>query len=421
VESTPSRPPSHGQPAESRVAAGAPGGHRPPPEAAVSPPPPAPSPDWVKPSEAIAERRFLSECWIRAWAETLPPGGRWKGPLETLLTRDTEGEVSAVLPLATVRLGPGLGIRALAGPRQPFRGLVARQRDFATAMEELGSQLVGDPRWSALRFSSVDGGDIALDTLVTYLKLRGWLSHQRFLYLTLATPLPDSLDALHAQLGKRREKRFRHKESRLRREGPYEIRIHRDLEASAWLRVIEGLAEIERHSWLVKLGGETQFQSEAGRRFWQRVLSDPETRGCWGVFVLFFQGRPACYCLTADMGGTRYSIYNHYDDAFRPLSLGSIVDHDVFRDAIERGMKKIDFGHGDSGYKQQSLGASPDGSLRDVVVAAPTGRGRALFAASMGWSLVDDWRKARQAMAARQAEDTRQAEDARHAENEPET
>ena len=419
VEPTPNRPSTEAHPVDPRGSA--PSSPAPRPADAPSSSAPPPHPRWVTPAEAIAERRFLSECWIRSWVETLPARGHWSGPLDALVTRDARGEVSAVLPLASLRLGPGLGIRALAGPRQPFRGLVVRQRDFASAAEEIGAQIIADTRLAAIRFSSVDGGDIALDTLVTYLKLRGWLTHQRFLYLTLATPLPDTLDQLHAQLGKRREKRFRQKESRLKREGHYEIRVYRGLEESAWSRVIGDLADIERRSWLVKLGGETQFQSEEGRHFWRALLSDPETRGCWGVFVLFFQGRPACYCLTADMGGTRYSIYNHYDDAFRPLSLGSIVDHDVFRDAIERGMKKIDFGHGDGGYKQQSLGASPDGSLRDVVVAAPTGRGRALFAASMGWSLVDDWRKARQAMAARQAEDTRHAEDARHAENEPET
>ena len=357
--------------------------------------------------EALADqRRFLTQVWLRAWAEHLPRAGRWAGPLRILTAQNGAGEVSAVLPLASLRLLPGVSLPALAGPRQPFRGIPVNREGLAGSIEQLAEQILADRRLPALRLSSVLGQDAAVDTLVSYLRLRGWMVHERFLYLTLATPLPQSMAALYEQLGKRSEKRKRERESRLKREGGYQIRVYTGLDGAQARKVVAELADIERRSWLLKQDGDTQFQTEEGRAFWQTILSHPTDGRAWRVFILTFKDQPAAYDVCVDAGRTRYVLCGHYDDAYKPLSLGTTIDLEVFRDAIDNKLACLDFGHGDSGYKQRTLGALPAGTLRDVVVASPTAKGRAFFAASTAWTLADEWRRAREAMTARKAEST---------------
>jgi CelD/BcsL family acetyltransferase involved in cellulose biosynthesis len=63
-------------------------------------------------------------------------------------------------------------------------------------------------------------------------------------------------------------------------------------------------------------------------------------------------------------------VANGYDEAWKASSPGSLLSLDIFRDAIGRGLRLVDWGQGDSGYKQR-WGARPGARMMDLILFRP--------------------------------------------------
>jgi CelD/BcsL family acetyltransferase involved in cellulose biosynthesis len=63
-------------------------------------------------------------------------------------------------------------------------------------------------------------------------------------------------------------------------------------------------------------------------------------------------------------------VANGYDEALKASNPGSLLSLDIFRDAIARGMRLVDWGQGDSGYKQR-WGAQPGARMVDMILFRP--------------------------------------------------
>ena len=81
-------------------------------------------------------------------------------------------------------------------------------------------------------------------------------------------------------------------------------------------------------------------------------------------------GRPAAFSFDLDTGATRYAIANSYDPALAKHSPGKLLHYRDCVVAAERGVTVIDWGSGDSGYKQV-LGAAEGPAIADWLLLAP--------------------------------------------------
>jgi CelD/BcsL family acetyltransferase involved in cellulose biosynthesis len=341
------------------------------------------------------ERAFLCQPWFDAFNHVCVAGTGWTGPVQTLVACNEQGATIGALPLATLTR-QRLRFRALAGWREPFRSIpvdadaiVAATAGLAADLERACAGHVG------LVLGPVPAADPGVDTLVGTLVNRGWMMHQTLTSQDFVTPLSATMDELYRRLPPGYAKKAVQRERRAAKEPGFELSVHRALPPDAWASVIRDVAHVESRSWLVAEGGDTHFSKPEHQRFWAAFLSDPRAQSFFSIFIVRIAGVPACYDIAIDVGRTRYILYGHYDEAWKALSLGGLLDHEVLRGAVSLGMASVHFGQGDNGYKQKTLGARPAGARREILLCPPGWRGRALMFAALGRTLVQQWRPPR--------------------------
>ncbi|WP_298093320.1 GNAT family N-acetyltransferase, partial [uncultured Sphingomonas sp.] len=104
--------------------------------------------------------------------------------------------------------------------------------------------------------------------------------------------------------------------------------------------------------------------------FWRMAMADPVLAGMARAAVLCVDGVPAAFSFDLDAGAWRYAIANSYDPKFARQSPGRLLVYRNLADALARGVRDVDWGVGDSGYKE-TLGSEPGAAMRDWLLCAP--------------------------------------------------
>jgi CelD/BcsL family acetyltransferase involved in cellulose biosynthesis len=153
--------------------------------------------------------------------------------------------------------------------------------------------------------------------------------------------------------------------------------------------LLQRAALVEQASWVVQQGEDAKLVGEQNQAYWSRLAqhggSGPEVV----LWLLSCGERDIAFSLHLEHGQTMCIVANGYDDAWKASSPGSLLSLDIFRDAIERGLRLVDWGQGDSGYKQR-WGAQPGAQMTDLILFRPGLVGavayRMLKTALSGWT-----------------------------------
>jgi CelD/BcsL family acetyltransferase involved in cellulose biosynthesis len=136
-----------------------------------------------------------------------------------------------------------------------------------------------------------------------------------------------------------------------------------------WPRIINELAQIEANSWISK-EGDPKVTSDADKTFWRRLLERDETRDMIVIWILYYETRPISFSLQIEAASIMHIIANTYDEEFKENSPGHVLTYHVIKDAIERKILSIEWGLGDSGFKQRWM-AKPGRTFVDVIALPP--------------------------------------------------
>lgn len=282
------------------------------------------------------------------------------GAARTLIARRADGMPAIALPLAPIRFG----LQAVPGSYWPFRSFPVAA-DLAT--EEMHGLLTGPVARKALgrawRLGPVAADDPALLALRAAAPATGWTIWQR----RIATSFVLDIDEARAEgpwprNSTLRKNRFH--EKHLAGHGALEWRFVRGAEWTP--EIFDALAAIEAKSWHAS-SADSKFLNAHNRAFWERLAADPAMAERMNAAILFVAGAPAAFSFDLDSGATRYAIANSYDPAFAKHSPGKLLYYRNLVDAIERGIRRVDWGAGDAGYKT-TLGAHPAAEIVDCLI-----------------------------------------------------
>ncbi|MBX9882479.1 MAG: GNAT family N-acetyltransferase [Sphingomonas sp.] len=106
------------------------------------------------------------------------------------------------------------------------------------------------------------------------------------------------------------------------------------------------------------------------RRVLAGVTEDPALAAMCHAALLTIDGAPAAFSFDLDCGTLKYAIANSYDPAFAKHSPGKLLYWRNLAEAKARGIERVDWGAGDSGYKRV-IGAAPGPMIRDWLLLAP--------------------------------------------------
>lgn len=302
--------------------------------------------------------RFLRRQWFAAAVDT------YGGPARTIVAAQ-DGVVMMAIPI--VAAGPHwAGIGAVPGCYWPFRSVPVAA---AASVEAADAALVVLARAvRALRIGPVYDDDPALALLLARARAAGWG--------VVARPVADSylLDMVAARAGGQgprgstlRKNRFH--EKHLAEHGALDWRFARK---DDWPAVFDAMASVEERSWIADRtdGRDAKFTGAGHGAFFRAAARDPVIAGMFHAALLYIDDVPAAFSFDLDAGATKYAIANSYDPAFAKHSPGKLLYYRNLVEAMERGIERVDWGAGDSGYKRV-IGASEGPAIRDWLLLRP--------------------------------------------------
>lgn len=313
-----------------------------------------------------ASHRFLRYQWFAAALTA------YGGAARTIVVAS---ELGPAIALPLVGIGPGwAGLAMVPGSFWPFRSFPAATGDPA-AWDALLTKLAGDVR--GLRIGPVYDNDPALALLLAAAKRAGWAALPRKLGQShLLDIAAQRAEGPWPRTSTLRKNRFHEKHLAKHGKIAWEFVARWDEAAFA------DLAAVERASWIASQtdGSDAKFTADGHGAFWRAAAQDPLIAQAFHAALLRIDGRPAAFSFDIDAGPTKYAIANSYDPDFSKHSPGKLLYYRNLIEAAARGVTRVDWGMGDSGYKK-TIGAQDGPVIRDWLLLRPglTARaGRAL-------------------------------------------
>lgn len=291
---------------------------------------------------AAPEHRFLTAAWYRA-----------AGADATLIARN-EGAAIAAFP--TLAAGPpALGARAVAGLYWPFRNVLlaaqASNEQVTQALAAIRSDNLLGPLW---RLGPVYADDPSAARLLLLAPAAGWTVLSRSLGHTYVLDVAKARSGGGAWPRPSTLKRLAGYERQLRALGT--VAIDKVTGAGWSSDILDAMAAVEARSWIAEAtdGTGAKFLVPAHRAFWERCIADPELAEMLSAVIVRIDGRPIAFSLDLTVGTLQYGIAGTYDAEFGPHRVGKLATERNLAWAVERGVTRIDWGAGDSGYKRQT-------------------------------------------------------------------
>lgn len=286
--------------------------------------------------------------------------------ISTLVARRDDGREILALPMR--QLGPpALKARTLGGSYWPFRSAaVDESAGVGDITAVLGHPIAQAAIGPLLRLGPIYQDDRLAKLMVAAADASGWSVLIRDMGQSFVQNLP-APDSGEPWLGKSRRKKVRRMTSRLEEQGPLTVRIVR---GDAWSRqVFHDLALIEERSWVGLRTDRSgaKFLNPHMLAHWQRAVVDPQIAHMLVTTLLYVGDRPIAFSLDLICGAVQYGIASGYDDAYAEFSPGLIVTAHAMEDSMARGVRQVDWGAGDSGYKQE-MGAQPGPRIKDILL-----------------------------------------------------
>lgn len=314
-----------------------------------------------------ARYRFLRARWFEAAAPHRS---------STLLAMRDDGVILVAIPATAI--GPSVvGAQGVPGSYWPFRSaLIApgvAPEDLAEILSHATTHEALGPIW---RMGPVYADNPAVQILKSSAAAAGWTVLVRRLGASF------HFDTASGWPRKTTRKRLKNYQTQLAERGTVRFEHVR---GDGWnARTLNTLAAIENASWISSDTDSSgaKFIAASRRQEWLHILGDPALAESLSATILYVGDRPVAFSFDLTAGSLQYSIASSFDADFGRYRPGKIVTAHQIEIARAQGIKTVDFGAGDSGYKR-AMGAAAGPEILDLLMV----RSRAIAALiSMRWS-----------------------------------
>lgn len=301
---------------------------------------------------------FLRRQWFAAALDA------YGGKARTIVAA-VDGVPALAVPL--IAAGPrGAGLVSVPGCYWPFRGFPITALASNDVFDATLALMARDVR--AVRIGPVYDGDPAASPLIAAARARGWGVVSR----TVATSYLLDMAALRAQGQWPRNSTLRKNRFHEKHLGAHGALDWNFVAPEDWPRAFDMMAEVEKRSWLAERtdGRDAKFTRWGHGAFFRAAAQDAVIAGMFHAALLTVDGAPAAFSFDIDTGPLKYAVANSYDPAYAKHSPGKLLYYRNLVEALDRGIARVDWGAGDSGYKRV-IGADEGPAIRDWLLLRP--------------------------------------------------
>lgn len=312
---------------------------------------------------------YSHPSWVAAWRKAYVPSSSWSGSIGMVaLFRGKSCFGGIGLGLQSIR---GFPVAALGGYYWPYRTVCSLMNmdEWSEACETLIPALSDVIPARALRLGPVSSEDSFVGLIVDRLRIDGWTLLRRKLGFSYCLNLPPKFEQFSAAASSSVIKNAAYQTRRLSKLNE-NLRVRRFLLSEMSSENFDELSRIESCSWVAGANGDLKFSSVSDREFWRSLSSRPISEQRVVFWMLYLGDEPLAYSAHLESFDCVYIFANGYVERFSQYSLGAVLSSYIFKDLIERGVKFVDWGMGDSGYKRR-WGAQPSVQVFDYLLIKP--------------------------------------------------
>ena len=344
-------------------------------------------------TEGAGNFDFCNLSWINAWQMAYLPGKGWKESLAYYGVFNEEDPAQQCRSIAVFGRQSlmGMGVASVGGYYWPYRSvyMADRESEALPFAQALGNFLSHSSTGKILRFGPVSAEDPALASLFCELRNRGWTHFSKTTGKSFLLDLENTTNALEEKASPSLKRNIKYQRRRLEKMlgGISEKRISL---CAAEAPDFEDLATIERASWVHQQGKDVKFSRPEDQVFWSALKNAPSSFSPAVFWIMKSGDTPIAYSAHIETRHRIYIIANGYDERWKQYSPGSVLSQSIFNDAVARGRTSVDWGMGDSGYKQKwgAMGVLP---VQDHLLFHPGLAGRVL--GLVAGRVLRDWNR----------------------------
>jgi CelD/BcsL family acetyltransferase involved in cellulose biosynthesis len=264
-----------------------------------------------------------------------------RGPL-ALATARRDGRLVAALPF--VRRGHVLS--SASNWHTPETGVLAVGREEAAAL----GRSIAEHRVRRVSLAFLDRLDERVAAFRDAIDAAGYRTLERTLLQSPVLELTGDWPQFEAALRSSQRSELRRLRRRLEESGAVVFEVH---DGRARLdELLEEVMHVEALGWK-GAEGTAMASQEATRSFYREMAAWAAPRGWLRVHVLRLDEAPIAVSLAIVANGVHYGLKMGYDPAHRKLGPGTLLLHELVRDAHEHGLVRVEMLGADDPYKRK--------------------------------------------------------------------
>lgn len=321
------------------------------------------------------ENQFCRLSWYEAWTCYLKEENNWQGDLEYCVAKGNDASEEAIIPYAYQKVGPFL-FASLAGNYFPHRAFPYNGKS-QSLLDNIVSEISTIKGISGFRLAPVEAKDTFLEKLKETFSQNNWKILTRDAGQDFGIFLPDSEDEFLASLSSKRKYKIRRRWRGMEELGTAEIKRYNSISSEEWETVFQEVETVEEKAWISEMG-EPRFAGKANQQFWNNLVQDEWFSKAINIWIMYLDQEPVSYSISIDSGEIRYGLATSYCESIAQFSPGQKFQMEVATQAIRAGIKTLNEGMGDSGYKQKS-GSIELSKLIEIIAFPPTLKGKVAY------------------------------------------
>ena len=270
----------------------------------------------------------LSWEWFSSWWHAF--GGPMRNDLTPQLcihVFETNEGLRAIVPTyiehRRIRGVPTRAVVTMANGHSPWWDALLHGELTPAEMDEIGRAILGTPDTELCLLLRIAAGS----RLLEWLRREGGQFGRVGINETIRTPMLDAVGCWEDHLRSRSRKYRRNSLRKIRKfEAEPGTSVERIPLASGTDPVFDEIVTVSRNSWKVQVGNDLG-SNQAGQVFLRRLLDRLGPRGEAEVWLARIDGHAVAYELHLRGGGVTYPIRADYDESWRQLSPGSVVEY----------------------------------------------------------------------------------------------
>ncbi|MCP5381997.1 MAG: GNAT family N-acetyltransferase [Kordiimonadaceae bacterium] len=323
--------------------------------------------------DAVGETgiKFLRKNWFESWLNLVQSSNSWTREIKYIYVGEADNDC-AIIPYAYQKVGP-LKFASLPGAYFPHRGIL-NTGPKVILIEKAAEKLSELSGIYGFRMGPVESSDLFISGLTEKLKQNGWKIITMNIGANYGMVPPATVEEYLSGFSANRRQKMRSNARKMDALGKVELKHFNDVDNATWEQIFKDIEIVESNAWVSKTG-EPRFVGLEKQFYWNELVKDEFYKKALSVWILYLDDKPVSKKVALDAGGIRYYLTSSYDEKVARFNTGVRMEVEFVSDAIVKGIKYINNGLGDSGYKTQ-WGSEYYNDLIDIIAFPPTIKGR---------------------------------------------